>query len=153
MLTQSVIFEVFPSPKEHLRVVTQDTVVEVALVVHSAANSIEGACIMGADYKRKEARKRKFGAQPGPTSVEWESAATSREPGQDASEQGHATKKQRMRAKTTERPAEKHVSGHEDVSDAPATAAAQPQDQQNGTVQDQDLEETKRHRYILFIGL
>ena len=104
---------------------------------------------MGADPKRKEARKRKFGAQQGPTDDKWQS--TAREPGQDATEQQVSRMKQRDGARLAERAAESYVVGVADARDTLTTAFTEQQNEQSNPLQESKA--AKDQRFIVFIGL
>lgn len=98
---------------------------------------------MGADQKRKEARKRKFAGRSGPAESEIETAFAETSAGGDITEQPAAKK-----IKTSKNPNLPVVDGGtEDIS----PSEVQPADQQiDETIQDQP--DTKSQRFIVFIG-
>ena len=107
---------------------------------------------MGADQKRKEARKRKFAGRSGPAESKIETAFAATSPGEDTTEQPAAKK---IKASKEPKPPDQRPREAHDVADGGAedisSSVVQPADQQiDESIQDQP--DTKSQRFIVFIG-
>ena len=102
---------------------------------------------MGADQKRKEARKRKFGAQAGAADADSNPAIAILVSDGDIVEQPHE-KKQKKSSQCVETPAESATVETEAAEDEAAETS--PLDDQEKT--SQEITEKKAQRFIVFIG-
>ena len=107
---------------------------------------------MGADHKRKEARKRKFGAQVIPGNPESQPTTTAtKSKADDATEQQNPRKKHKKGAVPLEPIAKTRAADEKDAEDTSAVASY-PREDDDQIQLPQDSADAKSQRFIVFIG-